>query len=67
MENKTMTISLNEKRTLSIAEACMYTGLGRNRCRDFMNQIGATVKIGKRVLFDRTVIDRYFDSLTTNK
>ena len=48
-------------------EAVAYIGMGMNCGRRFLDQIGATVKIGKRVVFDREVIDRYFDSLAAGK
>lgn len=48
-------------RLLSIKEAAAYTGLGINNARKLMDDIGATVHIGKRVLADRKVIDQYID------
>lgn len=55
---------LSEKRMLSIDEACFYTGMGKTVCRKWLNEIGATKKIGKRVICDREVIDRALDSMT---
>jgi len=54
-------------RNFSIEQAAAYCGLGRNTTRQFMDEIGATVKIGRRVLFSKPVIDRYFDSLAADK
>lgn len=51
-------------RLLSLPEASTYIGLGRSRGRTFLDKIGATRRIGKRVLFDKVVIDRYLDSTT---
>ena len=55
---------LNEKRMLSIEEACFYTGMGRTACRVWLDKIGATKKIGRRVICDREVIDRELDTMT---
>ena len=41
-----------------------YTNLGRNNAMKLGEEIGAKVKIGKRVLWDRVKIDRYFNELT---
>ena len=49
------------KRLLDVNDACIYLSLGRNRAKEFGKKIGAEVKIGKRVLYDRVVIDHYFD------
>lgn len=52
---------LNEKRLLDANEVCMYLSLGRNRGVEFAKSIGAERKIGRRCLYDKAVIDRYFD------
>ena len=54
------------KRLLDWQEAQVYTGLGRTRCREFCEAIGAVKKIGKRVLFDRKVIDEYLNDSENN-
>ena len=41
-----------------------YTNLGRNKAMELGDEIGARVKIGKRVLWDRVKIDKYLDSLS---
>lgn len=41
-----------------------YTGLGRNNAMLFAEEIGAKVKVGRRVLWDRKKIDQYLDELT---
>ena len=41
-----------------------YTNLGRNKAMELGDEIGARVKIGKRVLWDRVKIDQYLNSLT---
>ena len=44
-----------------------YTNLGRNKAMELGDEIGARVKIGKRVLWDRVKIDKYLDSLSGEK
>ena len=41
-----------------------YTNLGRNNAMKLGEEIGAKVKIGRRVLWDRVKVDQYFNSLT---
>ena len=53
--------AVNEKRLLDVNEVCMYLSLGRNRGVEFARSIGAERKIGRRSLYDKVVIDRYFD------
>lgn len=51
----------NANRLMSAKEVCMYLGLGRNRGIEFAKAIGSERKIGRRCLYDKVVIDRYFD------
>lgn len=53
--------SMQEKRLLDVNEVCMYLNLGRCRGVEFAKSIGAERKIGRRSLFDKKVIDEYFD------
>lgn len=57
----------NEKRLLSIDECCDYVGMGRNKTRALMHEIGADLKIGSRSLFDKKRIDEYIDSLISGR
>ena len=59
-ERKNVSV-VNEKRLLDANEMCMYLSLGRNRGVEFARSIGAERKIGRRSLYDKVVIDRYFD------
>lgn len=52
---------VSEKRLIDANEVCMYLSLGRNRGVEFARSIGAERKIGRRSLYDKVVIDRYFD------
>jgi len=51
------------KRLLSIKEVCTYIGLGKCAARELMDEIGATRKFGRRVLFDKIVIDASLDKM----
>lgn len=59
-ENQLIT-SMNEKRLLDANEVCIYLSLGRNKGIEFAKSINAERKIGRRSLYDRTVIDKYLD------
>lgn len=52
-----------EKRLLNIEEVCIYTGLGQTNARRYMETIGATRRFGKRVLFDKHVIDKAISNM----
>ena len=61
--NKNGNSTNNEKRLLSLPEASEYIGLGKRFGQDWLRSIGAERKIGRRVLFDRVVIDRHLDGM----
>lgn len=52
------------KRLLSAEEVAIYTGLGRNTARKFCEEIGAVKRFGRRVLFDKKIIDQVLDQMT---
>ena len=54
---------MSEKRLLDANEVCIYLSLGRSRGVEFAKSIGAERKVGRRGLYDKAAIDRYFDSL----
>ena len=58
MKKQNVMGTIGEKRVLNIREVCIYTGIGQVRAREYMDQIGATKRFGRRVLFDKTVIDK---------
>lgn len=62
MREKTIPFS-NEKRLLDATEVCMYLSLGRNRGIEFAKKIGAERRIGRRCLYDKTVIDKALDAM----
>lgn len=53
--------TIAEKRLLNIKEVSAYIGLGTVRAREYMDEIGAVKKFGRRVLFDKTIIDKAID------
>jgi hypothetical protein len=46
-----------QKRLLSITEATVYLGIGRSSALKYLEEIGAKRKIGRRTLYDKTIID----------
>ncbi|MGF6990065.1 hypothetical protein M2150_002714 [Lachnospiraceae bacterium PM6-15] len=53
--------SIESKRLLSAKEVCSYLGLGMNRGVEFAKSIGSEVRVGRRCLYDKNVIDGYLD------
>lgn len=64
MRNRTVTVVGGESRLMDTEELRAYTNLGRNNAMKLGEEIGAKVKIGRRVLWDKRKVDEYFDSLT---
>lgn len=64
MRARAMNTVAGESRLMDTEELRAYTNLGRNNAMKLGEEIGAKVKIGKRVLWDRVKIDQYFDALT---
>ena len=61
MKKQNVMGSISDKRMLNIKEVCIYTGMGQTRARQYMDTIGATKPFGRRVLFDKYVIDSALD------
>lgn len=59
-ENQLLT-NLQDKRLLDVNEVCLYLNLGRSKGIEFAKAVGAERKIGRRQLFDRKALDKYFD------
>ena len=57
----------DDVRLLSIREGAARYGLGLNTFRKFADDMGATIHIGKRVLFDRIILDEVVDKLRETK
>ncbi|MDY2814580.1 MAG: hypothetical protein SOU03_11630 [Dorea sp.] len=64
MRNRTVTMAAGESRLMDTEELRAYTNLGRNNAMKLGEEIGAKVRIGRRVLWDRRKIDEYLNSLT---
>ena len=60
---KRATTGTTEKRLFSIEELQQYLSLGRTRASEVGAAAGATVKIGRRKLFDKVKIDSYIERL----
>lgn len=54
-------------RALDINALCAYTGVGRYAAKTLAEDAGAVIKLGRRVVYDRTKIDAYMDSMTAMK
>lgn len=57
-------ITNNSTRFVNIDGFMAYTNLGRNRAAELGKEIGCTVRVGKRILYDLRKADQYFDRLT---
>ena len=64
MRNRTSIPITGESRLMDTEELRVYTNLGRNNAMKLGEEIGAKVRIGRRVLWDRVKVDQYFNSLT---
>ncbi len=53
-----------QPRFLCIEDFMIYTGLGRTNAMKLGKEIGCTMKVGKRVLYDTRKADQYFNSIT---
>lgn len=54
--------NLMEKRLLNIEEFCFYSGLKRKLVSRLAKEIGIEKRIGRRVMYDRVLFDRWCDS-----
>ncbi len=52
---------LTEKRLLSIREFCFYAGMERKLASRLAKEIHIEKRIGRRVLYDRVLFDRWCD------
>lgn len=64
MRARAMNMIAGESRLMDTEELRAYTNLGRNNAMKLGTGIGAKVKIGKRVLWDKVKIDQYLNELT---
>ena len=64
MRQRVANAEITDARMMDTEELKTYTGLGRNSAMNLGISIGARVKVGRRVLWDRRKVDEYFNSLT---
>lgn len=64
MNYRKRAMSDERNRLMDADELGRYICLGRNKALAFGKEIGAEIRIGRRVLFDRVKVDQYFDSAT---
>lgn len=55
------------KRLMNLEEFMNYTSMRRVRGKAWAKEIGAIKHIGRRVFFDRVVIDRVLDEMDTKE
>ncbi|MDO4491893.1 MAG: DUF6462 family protein [Lachnospiraceae bacterium] len=53
-------------RLMDITQLCAYIGLGQVTARKFAADCGAVMKIGRRCLYDKVIIDKYIDGMGAN-
>ena len=58
--------SIRDKALLTEEEGRFYTNMGRTNFRKWADEIGATRRRGRRVLFNREVIDDFLRRETEN-
>lgn len=59
MENK-------NNRLLNVNELMEYMGIGKTGAMRFGKEHGCIVRVGRRVLYDRELVDKAIDSLRAN-
>lgn len=52
-------------RLMSAEQGQKYVGLGRHNFRNWADSIGATRHFGRRVMFDKNVIDKALDRMNS--
>ena len=63
MRARAMNTVAGESRLMDTEELRAYTNLGRNNAMKLGEEIGAKVKIGKRVMWDKVKIDQYINDI----
>ena len=56
-----------DPRMIGVDQASFYIGHGRSKTMQIMETIGAKRRIGRRVVYDKVVIDRWLDSLAADQ
>lgn len=55
------TFRLDEKRCLTIKEFQSYLSIGRNNALKLVKMSGAAIHVGKKILVDRVIFDKWLD------
>ncbi len=61
-EGKMETMGILEKRLLNIREFCFYSGMQRKLACRLAKETGIEKRIGRRVVYDRVLFDKWCDS-----
>ena len=56
-----------EQRMLGIDGAKAYINMGKSKTMQIMEEIGAKRKIGRRVVYDKAVIDKWLDAMAADQ
>ncbi len=57
---------MENKRLISVAELQEYIGMGKTKAVAWGKAIGADTRLGRRLLFDRVIVDKAIDELHTS-
>jgi predicted DNA-binding transcriptional regulator AlpA len=57
--------TIEQARLLTLQQACIYTGMGRDKCREWCKKNRAFLKIGTLARYDKSAIDATLDAMTT--
>lgn len=61
---KRVRTDINNARMLTLEQACTVTGMGRNRCKEWCDRVGATRRFSPRMVrYDKKTIDRVLDQM----
>lgn len=60
---------LVDKKLLNINEFCAYLGIGKTKAREIMTKTNNpfTVRLGNRLYANKTLLDKWIDSISGNK
>lgn len=64
MNKRTENTGYGYGRSLDMTALCAYTGFGRAAAKDLAERAGAVIRLGRRVVYDRSRIDAYMDTMT---
>ena len=65
--NKRARGSITDTRWFDLEQGCVYTGLGKTTFRTWAKRIGAEIKLGRIVRYDKAIIDAAMDQATARE